>query len=147
MAVCDYVVVHRVYRSCIVTFYGYETRADLLLLDMIDFKVILGMDWLSSYHATLDCHAKSVTLAMLEVPRLEWRGSSIITSNWAISFPKARHMVKQGCLAYLAFVRDIALETPMIDSAPLVRKFFDVFPADLPAMPQDRDINFGIDLT
>ncbi|XP_070034780.1 uncharacterized protein [Nicotiana tomentosiformis] len=67
----DSVIVDRVYRSCIVTFYGYETRADLLLLDMTAFEVILGMDRLSSYHVVLDCHAKIVTLAMPEFPRLE----------------------------------------------------------------------------
>ncbi|XP_070016020.1 uncharacterized protein [Nicotiana sylvestris] len=60
----DSVVVDRIYRSCVVTFGGFETRADLLLLDIIDFEVILGMDWLSSYHAVLDCHANTVSLAM-----------------------------------------------------------------------------------
>ncbi|XP_070020132.1 uncharacterized protein [Nicotiana sylvestris] len=72
----NYVVVDRIYRSCVVTFCGYKTRADLLLLDMIDFEVIIGMDWLSSYHAILDCHAKIVTLVMPNLPRLEWKGSS-----------------------------------------------------------------------
>ncbi|XP_070056551.1 uncharacterized protein [Nicotiana tomentosiformis] len=42
----DSVVVDQMYRSCVVTFCGYETRADLLLLDMTDFEIILGMDWL-----------------------------------------------------------------------------------------------------
>ncbi|XP_070040304.1 uncharacterized protein [Nicotiana tomentosiformis] len=80
------VVVDWIYQSCVVTFCGYETREDLLLLDMIDFEVIMGMDWLSPYHAILDCHAKTVTLAMLELPRLEWRGSSVSTSSRVISF-------------------------------------------------------------
>ncbi|XP_070039152.1 uncharacterized protein [Nicotiana tomentosiformis] len=44
----DSVVVDQIYLliyvSCVVTFYGYETRMDLLLLDMTDFEVILGMD-------------------------------------------------------------------------------------------------------
>ncbi|XP_070002992.1 uncharacterized protein [Nicotiana sylvestris] len=60
----DFVVVDRIYQSCMVTFCDFETRADLLLLDMIDFEVILGMDWLSPYHAVLDCHAKTVSLVM-----------------------------------------------------------------------------------
>ncbi|XP_070023064.1 uncharacterized protein [Nicotiana sylvestris] len=69
----DYMVVDRIYRSCVVTLCGFETRADLLLLDMIDFEIILGMDWLSPYHAVQDCHAKTVTLAMPGLPRLEWK--------------------------------------------------------------------------
>ncbi|XP_070056602.1 uncharacterized protein [Nicotiana tomentosiformis] len=44
MPVGDSVVVDRIYRSYIVTFCGYDTRVDLLLLDMTDFEVILGME-------------------------------------------------------------------------------------------------------
>ncbi|XP_070055048.1 uncharacterized protein [Nicotiana tomentosiformis] len=142
----DSVVVDRIYRSCVVTFCGYETRADLLLLDMIDFEVIPGMDWLSPYHVILDCHAKTVTLAMAELPRLEWNGSSVIISSRVISFLKARHLVTKGFLAYLAYVRDTTAESPMIDSVPVVREFANVFPFDLPGMPPDHDIDFCIDL-
>ncbi|XP_070050340.1 uncharacterized protein [Nicotiana tomentosiformis] len=77
----DSVIVDRIYRPCIVTFCGYETREDLLLLDMTDFKVILVLDWLSPYHAIIDCHAKTVTLAMPELLRLEWNGSSVSTPS------------------------------------------------------------------
>ncbi|XP_070040761.1 uncharacterized protein [Nicotiana tomentosiformis] len=139
----DFVVVDQIYRSCVVTFCGYETRADLLLLDMTDFKVILGMDWLSPYHSILDCHAKTVTLAMPELPRLEWKGSSVSTYSRVISFMKARHMVEKGCFAYLAYVRDTTAESLTIDSVPVVWELADVFPSDLPGMPPDRDIDFS----
>ncbi|XP_070035976.1 uncharacterized protein [Nicotiana tomentosiformis] len=146
-AVGDSVVVDRVYRSCIVTFYGYKTREDLILLDMTNFEIILGMDWLSQYHAILDCHAKTVTLAMRKLPRLEWKGSSVSASCRVISFLKARHMVEKGYLAYQDYIRDSTTETPAIDSVPVVREFSEVFPSDLPGMPPDRDIDFCIDLS
>nr|XP_016494342.1 PREDICTED: uncharacterized protein LOC107813580 [Nicotiana tabacum] len=79
----DCVVVNRVYRSCVVTFCGRDTRADLLLLDMIDYEVILGMYWLSPHHAVLDCHAKSVSLAMPRLPWFEWKGSTVDTPSRA----------------------------------------------------------------
>ncbi|XP_070042958.1 uncharacterized protein [Nicotiana tomentosiformis] len=142
----DFVIVDRIYRSCIITFCCYETRADLLLLDMIDFEDILCMDWLSPYHAILDFHAKTVTLAIPELPRLEWKGSSVSTSSQVISFLKARHMVEKGCLAYLAYVQDTTAETTAIDSVPVVMDFSNVFPFDLPGKPPDRDIDFCIDL-
>ncbi|XP_070035656.1 uncharacterized protein [Nicotiana tomentosiformis] len=146
MPVGNSVIVDRIYRSCIMTFCGYETRADLLLLDMNDFEVILGMDWLSLYHVVLDFHAKTVTLVILELHRLELKGSSISASSQVISYLQARHMVEEGCLAYLAYVRDTSTETPMTGSVPMVRVFSDVFPSDLPGMPPDRDIDFCIDL-
>ncbi|XP_070056725.1 uncharacterized protein [Nicotiana tomentosiformis] len=67
----DSIMVDCVYRSCLVIIRGYETRVDLLLLNMVDFDMILGMDWLSPYHAILDYNAKTITLDMLDLPRLE----------------------------------------------------------------------------
>ncbi|XP_070013954.1 uncharacterized protein [Nicotiana sylvestris] len=113
---------------------------------MVDFDIILGMDWLSPCHAILDCHAKTVTLAILGVPRIEWRGMTDYVPSRVISFLKAQCMVGKRCLSYLAFVRDVGAETSSIDSVPVVRDFPDVFPVDLPGMPPDRDIDFGIDL-
>ncbi|XP_070018226.1 uncharacterized protein [Nicotiana sylvestris] len=142
----DSIDVDRIYQSCVVTFYGFETRVDLILLDMIDFKVILGIDWLSLCHTVLNCHAKTVTLVMLGFLGLEWKGSTVDTSSWVISFLKSWHMVEKGCLAYLAYVRDTTAESLTIDSVSVVREFADVFPSDLPGMPLDRDIDFCIDL-
>ncbi|XP_070008055.1 uncharacterized protein [Nicotiana sylvestris] len=45
-----------------------------------------------------------------------------------------------------AYVRDVSTDTPIVDLVPLVRYCPDVFPANLPVMPPDRDIDFGIDL-
>ncbi|XP_070020805.1 uncharacterized protein [Nicotiana sylvestris] len=54
------VKITRVYRGCIVSVQGRNTKADLIELEMLDFDVIMGMDWLSSCYAMLDCHAKIV---------------------------------------------------------------------------------------
>lgn len=51
-------------------FMGRDIVADLILLDMVDFDVILGMDWLSPYHVILDCYAKTVTLSCPDLPQL-----------------------------------------------------------------------------
>ncbi|XP_070028806.1 uncharacterized protein [Nicotiana sylvestris] len=145
MPVGDTIIVDRVYRSCVVTIGGLETRVDLLLLSMVDFDEILGMDWLSPCHAILDYHAKTITLAIPGLPQIKWRGSLDYVPSRVISFLKAQRMVKKGCLSYLAFVRDISAEIPTIDSVLVVQDILDVFPADLPSMSPDRDIDFGID--
>lgn len=69
-----FLVANQVYQSCVVTFVGRETWVDLIILDMVDFDIIVGMDWLASYHATLDCYVEIVTLATSGVPRLAWKG-------------------------------------------------------------------------
>ena len=37
---------------------------DLISLEMKDFDVILGMDWLTKHHASIDCFRKRVVFAM-----------------------------------------------------------------------------------
>ncbi|XP_070004636.1 uncharacterized protein [Nicotiana sylvestris] len=112
---------------------------------MVDYDVILGMDWLSPYHTTLDCHAKTVTLAMSGLLRLEWRGTLDYAPSKVVSFLKAQRIVEKGCDAYLAFMRYFSIDTPTIESV-LVSDYPDVFLADLLGISPDRDIDFGIDL-
>ena len=42
--------------------------ADLIVLGIHDFDIVLGMDWLSKHRATLDCYKKEVRLVRLEEP-------------------------------------------------------------------------------
>nr|XP_009766035.1 PREDICTED: uncharacterized protein LOC104217462 [Nicotiana sylvestris] len=70
----DTIFVDHVYRSCVVTIRGLETREYLFLLSMVNFNVILGMGMVALCHAILDYHAKTVMLAMPGAPGVEWRG-------------------------------------------------------------------------
>ncbi|XP_015168356.1 uncharacterized protein [Solanum tuberosum] len=142
----DSLVVDQVFRSCVVTIQMRDTRVDLILLDMVDFDLILGMVWLSPHRAVLDCYAKTVTLVVPGIPPVVWRGSCSRTLVGMISFVRAQRLMASGCLAYLAYVRDVRKEGPTVDSVPIVRKFTDVFPADLLGFPPDRAIEFPIEV-
>ena len=56
----DTLMTNLVLKSCIPCIKGRELSANLVLLDMHDFDVILGMDWLASYHVTVHCFKKEV---------------------------------------------------------------------------------------
>lgn len=60
-------MVYQVCSAYMVTLQGFDTWADLILLDMLNFDIILGMDWLTSHHAMLDCYAKTVTLVIPKI--------------------------------------------------------------------------------
>ncbi|XP_070034686.1 uncharacterized protein [Nicotiana tomentosiformis] len=83
---------------------------------------------------------------MTRNPRVEWRGSLDYVLSRVISHLKAQQMVENGCLAYLAFVRDFSTDSTTVESVPVVRDFPNMFPADMLGMPPNRDIDFGIDL-
>ncbi|XP_070014130.1 uncharacterized protein [Nicotiana sylvestris] len=135
MPIGDSIMVDQVYHACFVTIRSCETRVDLLFLNMMDFDVILGMDWLSPYHATLDCHAKIMTLAMLGLPRLEWRRTLGHSTTKSISYVMARRMDEKRCLVYLAYICDSSAEVLSMDSVPVVREFPEVFLTDLLGIP------------
>ena len=68
------VIVKKLYRSCLVTFVGSNTYVDLIILEMVDFDVILGVTCFSPNFAILDFNAKTVTLAKPETDPLVWKG-------------------------------------------------------------------------
>ncbi|KAL5576964.1 hypothetical protein UlMin_018663 [Ulmus minor] len=51
-----------------------ELSVDLVVLDMIDYDVILGMEFLSKYGATIDCKAKMVSFQPLGEERFMFVG-------------------------------------------------------------------------
>ena len=62
LPVGDPLVSDRVVRDSRVLIGGQEFQTDLVALDMRDFDVVLGIDWLSRHRATLDCYKKEVKL-------------------------------------------------------------------------------------
>ena len=56
----DTLMTNLVLKYCFVCIEGRELLADLVVLGLLDFDVILGMDWLASYHANVHCFEKEV---------------------------------------------------------------------------------------
>ncbi|KAF3645078.1 hypothetical protein FXO37_21138 [Capsicum annuum] len=140
-------VVDWVHRSCVVTFVECETLVDLIVLDMVDFDFILGIDWLAPYHVILDCFAKIVTLSLAGMTRIAWKGALYLGPKRIISYVQARKLVERGYLSYLTHIRDISVVlSPSLDFACVVCEFMDVFPTNLSGMPPDPDIDFSIDV-
>lgn len=57
----DILIFDKVYKSCVVKVANRELVVDLLLLGFQSFDVILGMGWLTAYHASLNCFHKIIT--------------------------------------------------------------------------------------
>ena len=125
---------------------GQEFPADLVALDMRDFDVVLGMDWLSRHRATLDCYKKEVKLHRLGKLEVKFRGISRELSSSMISTLAAQRMLRKGCQGYLAYVVETGNEGTLVDEIPIVREFPYVFPDDIVGLPPEREVEFTIDL-
>ncbi|XP_075101881.1 uncharacterized protein LOC142177305 [Nicotiana tabacum] len=71
--------VDRVYRDCVIFIHGRDTVVDLLVLPMSDFDVIMGIDWLASCYASVDCHSKLIRFDFPGEPCLVWKGITPLT--------------------------------------------------------------------
>jgi len=142
----DSLLVKYEYRDCQIRVEGRDTLANLIVLDMIDFDVLMGMDWLSPCYATVDCHAKIVKFEIPDEPTFVLKGGQVPEVGKIISLMKARRLLQKGCMGLLAMVRDTTEGTLSLEKIPVVNEFSDVFPEDLPGLPLIREIDFGIDL-
>ena len=95
---------------------GSNTYVYLVILEMDDFDVILGMTWLSPQFAILDCNSKMVTLAKPGTDLLVWEGDYTSNPVRIISFLRAKKIVSKGCLAFLAHLKDDTTQVPSIES-------------------------------
>ncbi|WRX26216.1 hypothetical protein QQP08_018703 [Theobroma cacao] len=111
-----------------------------------DFDLILGMDWLSTHRAKVDCFKKEVILQSLEGAEVVFTRERRVLPFCVISTLNALKLVRKGYPAYLAHVIDISREEPKLENVPIVSEFPDVFPDELPRLPPDREFEFIIDL-
>ena len=72
---------------------------------MVDFNVILGIDWLNSCYASVDCRTRIVYFQFPDEPILEWKGSILAPMGRFISYLKDRKMISKGYLYHLVRVK------------------------------------------
>ena len=90
---------------------------------MVEFDVILGMDWLHSCYASVDCRTRIVYFQFPDKPILELKRSSLAPMDRFISYLKDRKMISKGYLYHLVRVKDSRSETPTLKSVPVVCDF------------------------
>ncbi|XP_073290263.1 uncharacterized protein [Primulina huaijiensis] len=105
-------------------------QADLILLPLLEFDIILGMDWLSSNRAATDFR-RSRTQQMPHVS----------------SFMCARKLMRRGCHSFLASI--VTVTEPLsqrLEDVEMVRDFPSVFSDDVSGIPPDREVDYSIEL-
>ena len=91
----DTLVVERVYKGGQVVIEGGSLPISLILLDIHDFDVILGMDWLATHYATVDCFRKEVKFSTLGESDVVFRGERRMLPSCMISAMTAMKMLRK----------------------------------------------------
>ena len=61
-------------RGCELEISGTLLTVDLRIMDMSEFDVILGMDWLTAYRVVIDCERRRVTAYTQDGTRMVFQG-------------------------------------------------------------------------
>ncbi|KAL0544053.1 hypothetical protein IC582_019164 [Cucumis melo] len=133
-------------KACQIEIAGHVIEVTLIVLDMLDFDVILGMDWLAANHASIDCSRKEVTFNPPSMASFKFKGGRSRSLPQVISAIRASKLLSQGTWGILASVVDTREADVSLSSEPVVRDYPDVFLEELPGLPPHREVEFAIEL-
>ncbi|KAL0560281.1 hypothetical protein IC582_000681 [Cucumis melo] len=133
-------------KACQIEIAGHVIEVTLLVLDMLDYDVILDMDWLAANHASIDCSRKEVTFNPPSMASFKFKGEGSRSLPQVISAIRASKLLSQGTWGILASVVDTREVDVSLSSEPVVRDYPDVFPEELPGLPPHREVEFAIEL-
>ncbi|GJU41082.1 reverse transcriptase domain-containing protein [Tanacetum coccineum] len=117
MADGNLVSTNTVIQGCTLTLLNQPFEIDLMPIKLGSFDVVIGMDWLSKYHARIICDEKVVHIPI--------NGETLII--------RAQVMEKKS-------------DEKRLEDILVVREFPKVFPEDLTGLPPVRQVEFQIDL-
>ncbi|GKA19618.1 putative reverse transcriptase domain-containing protein [Tanacetum coccineum] len=117
MADGNLVSTNTVIQGATLTLLNQPFKIDLMPIKLDSFDVVIGMDWLSKYHARIICDEKVVHIPI--------NGETLII--------RAQIMEKKS-------------DEKRLEDIPVVREFPEVFPEDLPGLPLVRQVEFQINL-
>ena len=60
--------------GCVLEIFGILLTMDLRVMDMSEFDVILGMDWLTAHRVVIDCECRRVAASTQDSIRVTFQG-------------------------------------------------------------------------
>ncbi|GJW35654.1 putative reverse transcriptase domain-containing protein [Tanacetum coccineum] len=106
-------------RGCMLNLLNYPFNIDLMPVELGSFNVIIGMDWLSKYHAVIVYDEKIVRIPY---------DNKILTIR-GFGNEGRKNSEEKG-----------------LEDVPTIQDFLEVFPENLPRLPPARQVKFQIDL-
>ncbi|GKE29606.1 putative reverse transcriptase domain-containing protein [Tanacetum coccineum] len=117
MANENLVSTNTVIKGATLTLLNQPFEIDLMPIKIDSFDVVIGLDWLSKYHAKILCNEKVVNIPI--------DGETLII--------RAQVTKKKS-------------DEKRLEDIPVVREFPEVFPEDLPGLPPSSSVYSKIDL-
>ncbi|GJV21340.1 reverse transcriptase domain-containing protein [Tanacetum coccineum] len=145
MADGNLVSTNTIIKGCTLTLLNQPFEIDLMPIKLGSFDVVIGMDWLSKYHAKILCDEKVVHIPIND-ETLIIQGDRSKTQLNLISCIKTKKYISRGCQVFMIQVMEKKADEKRLEDIPVVKEFPDVFLENLPGIPPVRQVEFQIDL-
>ena len=134
--------IDHIYRDCELEILRILLTVDLRVMDISEFDVILGMDWLTAHQVVIDCDCRRVTAYTQNGDCVMFQGNKHDALTQAM-YDSRWHRQLMGWLAGLTSEDEVRwdLSLPQV-----VCEYEDVFPDELPGLPPHRYVGFIIEL-
>ena len=134
--------IDQICRDCELEISGILLTVDLRVIEILEFDVILGMDWLTVLRVVIDCDRRRVTAYTQDGDCVLFQGDKHAALPQAM-YDSRWHGQLMGWLAGLTLKDEVRrdLSLPRV-----VYEYEDVFLDELPRLPPHRDVDFIIEL-
>ncbi|XP_071728978.1 uncharacterized protein [Rutidosis leptorrhynchoides] len=117
-----------------------------LVMPILSFDVVLGMNWLSDHKANIKCDRKFISFPVAGGKRVVACGERGGFRCPLLSMMKAQKSLVKGCDSFLAYVIDVKKEKKVVSDIPVVSEYPKVFPDEFPGLPPIREFEYKIEL-
>ncbi|GKD11688.1 putative reverse transcriptase domain-containing protein [Tanacetum coccineum] len=122
--------VNTIIRGCTLNFLNHPFNINLMLLKIGTFDIIIGMDWLSKYHAVIICDEKIIRIPFrneILIVRGDGSNNGHESRLNIISCTKTQKYLLKGCQVFLAHITtkkaEDKSEEKRLEDVPIVRDF------------------------
>eukprot|EP00253_Pinus_taeda_P030136 PITA_30136 len=134
--------------DCSFTIADQPITADLNILPLGSYDILIGMDWLEKHWSLVDCKTKIIYYRDQEGNSKEMQGIKRPVQVRPITANQLVKCVRKGCQVYAIQVgyANTKDESASLNDIPVIQEFTDVFPEEIPGLPLRRNIDFTIEL-
>nr|GEY33192.1 putative reverse transcriptase domain-containing protein [Tanacetum cinerariifolium] len=132
-------------KGCALNLVNHLFEIDLMPIELGTFDVIIGMDWLILHDAVI-VYGKNKVHMPLKKRTLVVTGDDCVSRLKVVSCMKVNKYVDRGSYLFVTQVVEKEPAERRLEDVPVICKFLDVFPEDLPGLPLPQQVEFGIEL-
>eukprot|EP00253_Pinus_taeda_P012702 PITA_12702 len=134
--------------NCSLSIAGQPITADLNVLPLGSYDILIGMDWLEKHWSLVNCKTKTIYYKDDLGQQQELQGIKHLVQIRPITASQLAKCLRKKCQIYAIQVGYANQKDKMsaLGNIPVVQEFVDVFPEEVPGLPPKRDIDFTIEL-